>query len=238
MELPFKKPSKKYQPKGLTVLYDDKDIIVVHKENGLLTMASENEKEKTAYFLMNEYVKKGNSKSRERVFIVHRLDRDTSGVLVFAKSEKAKKYLQSEWENFTKNYCAVVLGKLKNKEGIIESYLLENKMFKVFSVKTASEEAKFAKTEYQVLKENADYSLVNIKLHTGRKNQIRVHFADLGNPVVGDKVYGKKDKGYKRLCLHAEQLTILHPFTKKEITFKAPMPVYFKQFFNEKNTSK
>ena len=111
-------------------------------------------------------------------------------------------------------------------------------MFKVFSVKTASEEAKFAKTEYQVLKENADYSLVNIKLHTGRKNQIRVHFADLGNPVVGDKVYGKKDKGYKRLCLHAEQLTILHPFTKKEITFKAPMPVYFKQFFNEKNASK
>ena len=121
----FKMPPKKYQPKGLTILYEDHDIIVVDKINGLLTIATDREKERTAYFLLNDYVKKGNQRSRSRVFIVHRLDRDTSGILVFAKDEKSKRYLQDNWATFNKKYLTIVHGSLNEKEGVIESYLLK-----------------------------------------------------------------------------------------------------------------
>lgn len=224
---PFKKPSKKHEPKGLTILYEDKDIIVVNKMNGLLTMGTDTEKEETAYFLLTNFVKKGNSKSRDRVFIVHRLDRDTSGVLVFAKTENAKRFLQDEWQQFSKTYFAVVNGSLTPKEDVITSYLVENKSFKVYSTKD-TEKGKFAKTGYKVVKENAQYSLLEIDLFTGRKNQIRVHFAEKGHPVVGDKAYGIKEKGIKRLCLHAASLTIKHPFTKETMTFETAPPAYFK----------
>ncbi len=223
----FKMPPKKYQPKGLTILYEDHDIIVVDKINGLLTIATDREKERTAYFLLNDYVKKGNQRSRSRVFIVHRLDRDTSGILVFAKDEKSKRYLQDNWATFNKKYLTIVHGSLNEKEGVIESYLLENKAFRVYSVDDP-EKGKFSKTGYKTIKESNNYSLLEINLFTGRKNQIRVHLSEKGHPVVGDKIYGKADKE-KKLALHSSSLTILHPFSKKEMTFETGVPFYFKK---------
>ena len=220
-------PPKKYQPKGLTILYEDHDIIVVDKINGLLTIATDREKERTAYFLLNDYVKKGNQRSRSRVFIVHRLDRDTSGILVFAKDEKSKRYLQDNWATFNKKYLTIVHGSLNEKEGVIESYLLENKAFRVYSVDDP-EKGKFSKTGYKTIKESNNYSLLEINLFTGRKNQIRVHLSEKGHPVVGDKIYRKADKE-KKLALHSSSLTILHPFSKKEMTFETGVPFYFKK---------
>ncbi len=221
--------SSKHKPKGLDILYEDQDIIVVDKINGLLTMGTEREREKTAYFILTDYVRKGNLRSRNRIFIVHRLDRDTSGVLVFAKSEKAKQFLQNNWKDFTKTYFAVVHGQLKEKEGIITSYLVENSAFRMYSVNNP-EKGKFSKTGYKVLKENANFSLLEINLFTGTKNQIRVHFAENGNPVAGDKIYGNIDKGINRLALHSASLSLIHPFSKKSMTFQTPIPPYFSQF--------
>jgi len=223
----FKRPSKKHQPKGLTILFEDQDILVVNKTNGLLTISTEVEKEKTAYFLLNDYVQKGNARSKNRVFIVHRLDRDTSGVLVFAKNEKSKRYLQDEWKGFNKIYFAVVHGKLQEKVGSITSYLLENNAHRMYSVNDSAK-GKYSKTGYKVIKESKKFSLLEINLFTGRKNQIRVHFSEKGHPLVGDKMYGKIDKGIKRLALHAASLTISHPFTKEKMIFETEPPLYFK----------
>ena len=223
----FKKVPKKYQPKGLTVLYEDVDIIVINKEHGLLTIGTDSQRERTAYYILTDYVKKGNAKSKNRVFIVHRLDRDTSGVLVFAKNEKAKNYLQESWAEFTKTYYAVAHGTFPEKEGVISSYLVENNEFRIFSTEDPNL-GKFAKTGYKVIKESPDYSLLEIELFTGRKNQIRVHLAESGHPIAGDRIYGRKDKEVKRLALHAGSLTFNHPFSKKQMTFEAELPAYFK----------
>jgi tRNA pseudouridine32 synthase/23S rRNA pseudouridine746 synthase/23S rRNA pseudouridine1911/1915/1917 synthase len=228
----FKRPSKKHEPKGLTILYEDQCILVVNKTNGLLTVSTEREKDKTAFSLLNNYVKKGNARSKNRVFIVHRLDRATSGVLVFAKNEKIKRYLQDNWKEFNKTYFAVVHGKLQEKEGVITSYLLENKMHVMYSTKD-SEKGKLSKTGYKVVKASGKYSLLEVTLFTGRKNQIRVHLSDMGHPVVGDKTYGKIDKGINRLALHAATLTISHPITKEKMIFETEPPLYFKSLVNK-----
>lgn len=222
----FKRPPKRHQPKGLSILYEDRDILVVDKVSGLLTVSSEKVRENTAHYLLNEYVRKGNPKSQHRVFIVHRLDRDTSGVLVFAKSENAKRYLQDEWRGVQKKYYAIVQGTLPEKEGVITSYLAENRAHKVYSV-TDPQKGKLAKTGYRVLRESAKYSLLEIDLLTGRKNQIRVHLSDTGCPVAGDKKYGATGKGVKRLMLHAASITIVHPSSRERMTFTAKLPAYF-----------
>ena len=227
----FKRSSKKHRPKGLTILYEDRDILVVNKTNGLLTVSTNREKDKTAHSLLNDYVKKGNARSKNRVFIVHRLDRDTSGILVFAKSKNVKRYLQDEWAAFNKIYIAVVHGKFQEKDGVITSYLVENNAHRMYSVMDA-EKGKFSKTGYKVVRESSKFSLLEINLFTGRKNQIRVHFSEKGHPVVGDKMYGKIDKGIKRLALHAASLTISHPFTKELMIFKSEPPLYFKTLMN------
>ncbi len=222
----FKQPPKKYQPRGLSILYEDRDILVVDKVSGLLTVSTDRVREQTAYYLLNDYVRKGNSKSRNRIFIVHRLDRDTSGLLVFAKSEDAKRFLQDEWQSFQKKYHAVVRGSLPEKEGLLSSYLTENSAHKMYSV-ADPRKGKLAKTQYRVLKESSGYSLLEIDLLTGRKNQIRVQFADIGCPVAGDKKYGEKEKGIKRLALHSASITLVHPFSKELMSFETKMPAYF-----------
>jgi tRNA pseudouridine32 synthase/23S rRNA pseudouridine746 synthase/23S rRNA pseudouridine1911/1915/1917 synthase len=222
----FRSPPKKFQPRGLTILHEDNDILVVDKINGLLTVATEAIRERTAYFLLNEYVRKGNPKSRNRVFIVHRLDKDTSGILVFAKNEHAKRYLQDQWQDFKKTYYAVVHGTLSRKEDVITSYLAESSAHKMYSV-ADPKKGKLARTGYRVLREAKNYSLLEIHLHTGRKNQIRVHFAEKGVPVVGDRKYGIKVRGSKRLALHAASLTIVHPGTKETMTFETKIPADF-----------
>ena len=227
----IKKPSKKHQPWGLSILHDDSAILVVEKVSGLLTMSNQRVRESTAYYLLTNYVRKGNSKSRKRIFIVHRLDRDTSGVLVFAKTAEAKRFLQDQWQGFSKKYYAVIQGTIAEKEGVISSYLVENAVHKMYSVQDPNK-GKLAKTGYKVLRESKYFSLVEIELLTGRKNQIRVHFSDIGCPVAGDKIYGEKRSDIRQLALHAGSLTILHPTTKEPMTFDTKIPKLFNALLN------
>lgn len=227
----FKGPPKRFQPRGLTILFEDRDILVVDKTSGLLTVSTDRINENTAYYLLTNYVRKGNPKSRHRLFIVHRLDRDTSGVIVFAKTSDAKRYLQDEWHRFRKTYYAVVHGTPPEKEGVITSYLIENRAHKVYSVGDSAK-GKLSKTGYRVLRESQKYSLLEIDLLTGRKNQIRVHLSDGGFPVVGDAKYGKKRKDTRRLMLHAASLALMHPHSREEMTFTAKIPGYFGALMN------
>ncbi|MBT8036977.1 MAG: RluA family pseudouridine synthase [Verrucomicrobiae bacterium] len=229
----FKPTPKKYHPRSLTLLYEDHDILVIEKPSALLTMSNDRERDKTAYAYLNDYVRKGVAKSRNRVFIVHRLDRETSGVLVFAKHADAQRHLQDEWAHFQKTYYAVVHGQLTQKEGVITSYLAENGVHKMYSTKD-KKKGKLSKTAYRVVKESQHHSLLQIELLTGRKHQIRVHLADAGHPVVGDKKYGPGEKGIKRLTLHAASMTITHPFSKETMTFKTEIPPYFEAFMKKK----
>ena len=228
----FKKPVKKHQPRSVPIVHEDRDIIVVDKMHGLLTVASDKVKDRTAYAYLNDYVRKGVAKSRKRVFVVHRLDRETSGLLVFAKDEAAKSFLRQEWGKFQKTYYAVVRGQLPEKEGVISSYLAEQGVHKMYVTKD-KEKGKFAETSYKVLKENKKYSLVQIDLHTERKHQIRVHLADVGCPIVGDKKYGEGEKGVKRLALHAGKMMIVHPFSHKPMTFETGMPAHFEMLMGK-----
>ena len=223
-----KHKSSRHRPKGLDILYEDRDILVVDKSAGLLTVGTAKDKVRTAYFVLTDYVRKGYSKSRNRVFIVHRLDRDTSGVLVFAKSREIQLSLQKDWENTEKRYLAVVHGQLSKKEDTITSYLTENKAHVVYST-SDTKVGKLSHTHYKVLKEMKMYSLLEVNLITGRKNQIRVHLADLGHPVVGDKKYGKKDKGHKRLALHATSISFKHPTSGKKLYFETKIPAHIER---------
>lgn len=226
----FKRPPKKYQPRGVAILYEDRDIIVVDKVSGLMTSSADRLEENTAEFRLNNYVRKGVQKSKNRVFIVHRLDRDTSGVLIFAKTDTAKIHLLDAWTQFKRKYCVVVNGHLAEKEGIITSYLAENSIHKMYSV-TDPKKGTLATTGYKVLRESKNYSLLEIDLLTGRENQIRAHFSEKGCPVAGDKRYGKKQKGVKRLALHLVSITTIHPHTKEEMTFEAKIPGSFNALF-------
>ena len=196
--------------KGIEVIYDDRDIIVIDKPHGLLTMASPTERENTAYHILTDYVRKGYSKSHKRVFIVHRLDRDTSGIVIFAKTEEAKNCLQDQWDETKKKYIAIVHGRLPEKSGVISSYLTENVAHIVYSTQDRSA-GKLSTTIYKAIKETRDFSALEIDLVTGRKNQIRVHFAEMGHPVVGDVKYGRRGDGHKRMALHARSISFLHP---------------------------
>ena len=222
----FKAPPKKHQPRGLTFLYEDHDILVVEKASGLLTVGTDRIRDNTAYFLLNNYVRKGNHKSRNRVFIVHRLDRDTSGVIIFAKNEPTKRILQEQWQTFHKKYFAVVNGRLPENEGRITSYLAENSAHKMYSTKNKTL-GKLAETGFKVINRSKKHTLLEIELHTGRKNQIRVHLSEKGFPVAGDRVYGKDSKKGKRLALHSAFLSITHPTTNEPMTFESVIPPYF-----------
>ena len=214
--------------KNIDIIYEDKDIIVINKPSGLLTVATEKEKNKTAYHLVMEYLKKKNKNNR--IFIIHRLDKDTSGIIMFAKNERAKYLYQDNWNDIVKKRCyyAVIDGKMQNKEGTIKSYLKENGNM-VYSVKDRS--GKLAITEYKVLKERKNISLLDINLKTGRKNQIRVHMKENKTPILGDLKYGEKSKLINRLALHAYKLELVNPVTKKLLTFEINMPNEFKMLF-------
>ena len=218
--------AKKNRLKGIEIIHEDRDILVVDKPPGLLTIATDKEKVKTAYYILTDYVRKGCYKSRNRIYIVHRLDKGTSGLLIFAKNEEAKFNLQSQWAKTEKKYLAVVYGKLSRKEGAISSYLAENTNHVMYSTSNASK-GKLSHTAYKVLKETKDFSLLEITLITGRKNQIRVHLADKGCPVVGDKKYGDAHDTHKRLALHAKSITFNHPYSGKQLTFDTKIPGWF-----------
>lgn len=217
---------KKYQPRGFEIIHEDKDLIVGIKSAGVLTVAAKWEKNQTVHNALNQYVRKGSSISKKSVYVVHRLDQATTGLLVFAKSEDAQLYLKAHWSAFEKHYVAIVEGKMPQKKGLIQSYLEEDDEYIVHSTSTSST-GKLAKTEYEVLAEAGKYSLVCIRLLTGRKNQIRVHMADQGCPIVGDDKYGSGPKG-KPMALHSYSLEINHPFHEKRLRFFAEPPAFFK----------
>lgn len=216
----------------MDILYEDKELLVINKPSGLLTIATEKEKFNTLYHQAREYVKKQNPKNK--IFIVHRLDKETSGIVLFAKSEKLKLALQNNWDNLAKNreYVALLCGSPKNKKGTIKNYLKESKTLQVY--KTNDKTGKLAITNYEIIKENKEFSLAKINILTGRKNQIRVAMSCLGCPIVGDKKYKAKKNPFRRLCLHASKLELIHPFNKKTYVFEADYPAIFNNFFKEK----
>jgi tRNA pseudouridine32 synthase/23S rRNA pseudouridine746 synthase/23S rRNA pseudouridine1911/1915/1917 synthase len=219
-------PRHKRFPKDLKILHEDGDILVVVKPPGLLTMGTDRDKSRTAYFMLTDYVRKGDPRSPKRIFIVHRLDRDTSGILIFAKNMGAKLRLQGRWEETEKKYLAVVHCRFKKKEGKITTYLTENKAHIVYSTSDPAK-GKLSHTAYRVLKETKEFSLLEVDLLTGRKHQIRVHLADIGHPVVGDGKYGKEKDAYKRLALHAKSISFTHPVSGKRVMFETGFPEYF-----------
>ena len=214
---------------SLNIIYEDNDLIVVNKPYGLLSIATKEEKEYTLYHFVSDYLKSKNKNNK--VFIIHRLDKDTSGIVIFAKNQNTKNLFQNNWDKIVKmrKYYAVVNGTLKDKEGTIKNYLVENdKSFMVYSTKNKNE-GKLSITDYKVLKENKDYSLLDIDIKTGRKNQIRVSFKDLGNPIVGDKKYGDGKSLIKRMALHQYKVELIDPRKNKKIIFKTEMPTIFKK---------
>lgn len=247
---PKSRSSKRHWPRGVVILHEDRDILVVEKPAGMLTMGTTRFDEDTLYHKLTDYVRKGNSKSRERLFIVHRLDREASGVLVFARNERAKTTLQDHWSEAKKRYLAIVLGTPTPKSGVFESFLAENAAHRVYATRDAAD-GKLSRTAYRVVRERGGSSLLEIDLLTGRKHQIRVQLADAGHPILGDKKYGPLGKlrgriGERRpprgraqprgrsgartpgrLALHAVSLSFQHPSTGEIMTFEAKVPRHF-----------
>jgi len=210
----------------IPIIYEDDDMIVIDKPAGMLTISTDKERANTAYYIVNDYMK-SRAKSG-RVFIVHRLDRETSGVMLLAKNERTKYALQERWEELAlrRGYVAVVEGKVLPPEGKITSWLKQTKTMWVYSSKQKGD-GKLAVTNYCTLQSADSHSLLYISLETGRKNQIRVHMKDIGHPIVGDKKYGAFTNPAGRLCLHASVLAIKHPSTDEELRFESIVPGTF-----------
>jgi 23S rRNA pseudouridine1911/1915/1917 synthase len=231
---------------GVKILFEDENYIVVDKPSGMLTVATGKEK-KTLYALLNAYIKvnarmqrkedlisgKTPDRSTAKIWIVHRLDKGTSGALVFAKNERAKDILQSKWKDLVaeRKYVAWLEGKLEKESGAIQSWLVENpKSLKMNSYDTEVKDGQLAITHYRVLSYSRHYTQVEFSLETGRKNQIRVHAASLGHPVAGDEKYGAETDPIKRLALHAATLVFRNPFSNKMVRCSSPLPESFERF--------
>lgn len=215
---------------NINIIYEDKDIIVVNKPTNLLTISTMKEKEKTLYHIVSDYVKKQNK--NVKIFIIHRLDKETSGIVMFTKSEKIKKLFQNNWDSLIKyrGYIAVVEGMVTKKNDVIIQYLKETENFYVYP--TNSKLGKKAITHYKVLKTTNQYSLLDIEIKTGRKNQIRVAMQSIGHPIVGDQKYGSKTKTRKIFGLCSYKMSIQNPINKKQLNFEINIPHEFKKFFN------
>ena len=213
--------------KKLNIIYEDKEILVVNKPSKLLTVGTDKERERTLYHEVREYLHKKNQK----VFVVHRLDKDTSGIVLFAKNPRLKELLQRDWLRYTREYRAVVEGKLPKIKDTLRFYLQEDKTHHVY----VSDKGLSSVTEYEVLSANSTQSLLKVRIKTGRKNQIRASLAYIGNPIVGDKKYEAKINSLSRLGLHANKLVIKHPITNKEMTFISKAPKVFYLGFKDYN---
>ena len=218
---------KRVIPKyDLDILYEDEYLIAINKPCGLLSISNDKEKDITAYRMVSDYVKSNNKKNF--IFVVHRLDQETSGVLLFCKNEKIRDRMQENWNTVVKKrgYIALVDGKM-NGNGTIRSFLMEDRRQFVYSSKSG--QGKEAITHYEVIKNNNNYSMLQVFIDTGRRNQIRVHLSEHGFPIVGDKKYRCKSNPIKRLCLHANMLEFIHPVSKKLISIKCDVPEEFRK---------
>ncbi|MDR0420265.1 MAG: RluA family pseudouridine synthase [Prevotellaceae bacterium] len=216
---------------NLEIVFEDSDIIVVEKPSGMLSVSTENNNEMTAYSILRNYVKM--KSSLNKIFIVHRLDRATSGLMLFAKNEQTKRIMQSTWNNSVihRKYVAVVCGKFDKDRGTVVSYLKENAAMQMYVSKNI-ENTKRAVLSYKVLKSNNNFSLIDIELETGRKNQIRVQMQEMGHSIAGDKKYGGKSSPIGRLALHARTLEFIHPVTRETMCFSTRIPRKFMTVFN------
>jgi len=210
-------------PVGIRIRHEDTDILVIEKPPGLLSIASPSEPERTAYAILTDHVRQGNRHSRERVWIVHRLDRETSGLMVFAKNEKSKTALQKDWDAVVKKYYAVVEGAPPSDAGTFDSHLDESNPLKVYPTQEGPE-TRHAITHYRTMKKGKATTLVELTLETGRRHQIRVQLTEAGCPIVGDKKYGAQTNPIKRIALHACTLRFKHPATNEEVRFDSPLP--------------
>lgn len=205
------------------IVYEDDHIIVIDKRNGLLSVGTDKERTKTAFYLMSDYVKRADP--RNRIFIIHRLDRETSGLMMFAKSEEVQSAMQRDWANMVRDrrYVAVVEGRMPAEKGVIDQPLTESPVFKVY----VDKDGERAVTGYEVLAGGRDYSLVELTLETGKKNQIRAHLEYLRCPIAGDKRYNARTNPAGRVCLHARVLNIIHPVTGEHLDFSTRTPQLF-----------
>ena len=225
-----KTPIHKKTRSNLPIIFENEEFIVINKPSGLLSIASDKEKGSTAYRMLTDYVQQKDK--HNRIYVVHRLDEDTSGVLMVAKNEKIRDLLQEKWNELVskRGYYAIVEGQLIEKSGTIKSYLKKNSQNMMYSSKKEGD-GQFAVTHYKVIQETKDYSLLDVHIDSGRKNQIRVHLGDLGHHVIGDDKYGNPSNPIKRLGLHAYELELEHPLTHKKMRFTAPVPKEFSILF-------
>lgn len=225
----FSRPFVRLKHPRLKLLYEDDHVIVVEKGYGLLSVGIPNASKKkieSAYDILRDYLKKKDP--RNKLFVVHRLDRDTSGVMMFAKTEEAQETLRHNWNNFVleRLYVALLEGFVKEEQGTVKSRLTENSQYMVYSTDNENE-GRLAVTRYKVAGRGHGLSLVEFTLDTGRKNQIRVHASEMGHPIMGDRKYGAKQSRLNRLCLHAKTLRFAHPVTRKDMYFESPVPAGF-----------
>jgi 23S rRNA pseudouridine1911/1915/1917 synthase len=223
VEIRWSKTPDEKQYRGISIVFEDKDLVVIDKHAGVLSIATKKEKTQTAYSLLSNHVKRQNPANK--IFVVHRLDKDTSGLMMFAKNEKTKRRLQETWHTTIseRTYVAVIEGATEEPEGVITSYLKESKALMVYSSQDPNNGRK-ATTHYRTIKSNKKYSLLKVNLETGRKHQVRVHMQDLGHSIVGDKKYGSTIDPIGRLALHASVLAFTHPITREHLRFEAPIP--------------
>lgn len=221
------KHNREFKNPMLKLVYEDAYLLVVEKKEGLLSVSTDRQKERTAQHILNEYVKR--SHRGNRVFVVHRLDRETSGLMMYAKDEKTQNTLRDNWHDIVtdRRYVAIVSGEMEKDYGTIESWLTDRKLY-VSSSPVDDGEGKYAVTHYKTIKRANGCSLVELELETGRKNQIRVHMSDLGHPLVGDERYGSECDPLGRLALHAFKLCFYHPVTGELMEFETPYPGAFK----------
>ncbi len=219
----FTKGFREFRHPRLRIVFEDEFLIVVDKGYGLLSMSTDRIKEKTAYHILSDYVRDSNPANR--IFILHRLDRDTSGLMMFAKSQGIQEKMQRSWNEMIldRRYVAVVEGVPTPEKGVVRSYLKENSAFHVYSTDDEVN-GQLAITRYEVLETNTKFSLVELQLATGRKNQIRVHMQDIGHSIAGDRKYGATSNPLHRLSLHANRLRFVHPITRRDMLFETPIP--------------
>lgn len=232
VELNFTRPFVVFRHPRLKIVYEDEHIIVVDKGYGLLSVSSDTDKAhriETVYSILRDYVKEVDP--AQKIFIVHRLDRHTSGLMMFAKTIEAKETMQHNWNNMVldRTYVAMLEGNLEEDEGVVKSYLKETSQHEVYSTDEPSEGARLAVTRYKVIRRGRNYTLCEFSLDTGRKNQIRVHAKELGHPIAGDKKYGAHTSPIGRLALHARTLRFAHPVTRKDMNFESPVPSKFQK---------
>ncbi|MBR4967186.1 MAG: RluA family pseudouridine synthase [Bacteroidaceae bacterium] len=230
VQLDRSKHKKSFHCKELDIVFEDPYLFIVDKHPGLLSM-SNNSRQQTVQTVLNRYLEKGGGRNTSH--LVHRLDRDTSGLMVYAKDVQTQQSLINGWQQLVsdRRYLALVKGEFEQPRGRVQSWLTEDKKFITHS-SPVDNGGKYAVTHYKVLTSSNGYSLVECELETGRKNQIRVHMADLGHPVVGDRKYGSDEDPMRRLGLHAYMLCFTHPVTGKHLRFETPVPFCFEKLLN------